>query len=259
MKSNIFKILLMIFLAALAIALVVLMVNVINGKVSFGKFKIISSVSDRLAFEKKYDNLFEKVTVNSKAGDIKVINSDEIKVLVYSDNDKIKVTNTDNNLSIIDEEDSCKFFCVNKKINKIEVYMPLEFQGEFTIDSDYGDVEIDDYINATFNVKIDMGDININGVKDITIDSDYGDINIGSVSNYLNISTDKGDIDVDYLKLSKDSSIKTDMGDISINHTNEIKIDSKTDLGDVKVNHSYSDSEVTLSVKTDLGDINIDN
>lgn len=296
MKNKGLIISLITLLVIISIALIIFMICMMNNKINFFNFHFHTKVSDELVIDQVYNNDYSKIDIDSAASNIYIKKSsdDKIKVLVYDDKNNASITDTNNQLKINLNGKKCHGFCLNTTIGKIEIYLPDSFNGRLDIINNYGDISIDE-INANINidedcgnVKIDSandidikssfgnidiknankikiktsaGDVDIGDVNDVKIESDFGDINIKSVSSYINIDQDCGDVVIDNVNIDSNSSINSDLGDVKIGSTNAIYIDAKTDLGNVKINrNNYKDvNTIILKIENDCGDISVNN
>lgn len=296
MKNKGLIISLITLLVIISIALIIFMICMMNNKINFFNFHFHTKVSDELVIDQVYNNDYSKIDIDSTASNIYIKKSsdDKIKVLVYDDKNNASITDTNNQLKINLNGKKCHGFCLNTTIGKIEIYLPDGFNGRLDIVNNYGDISIDE-INANINidedcgnVKIDSandidikssfgnidiknankikiktsaGDVDIGDVNDVKIESDFGDINIKSVSSYINIDQDCGDVVIDNVNIDSNSSINSDLGDVKIGSTNAIYIDAKTDLGNVKINrNNYKDvNTIILKIENDCGDISVNN
>ena len=288
MKSKKSILLLIISLSFIAIILIFVMIFLINKR-----FKLNYFVSTNLVANEYFDTNFGSINIRTDASDINVINTNDEKVSVkiYGDANNYYILNNDGILRIEYKDSGCKFFCINRKISKIELYIPSDFNGKLNIDNNYGDIKVGSLKNSNISIKEDAGDVTIDGVNDITIknkygdidlleaniadinasagqikignvknikvENNYGDIKIDSVENYINASNDCGDIKIKFLRLDKDSSIVSHLGDIRIDDIDNIYVDAQTNLGDVKINKNYRNAEVVLKINNDCGDIKI--
>lgn len=296
MKNKGLIISLITLLVIISIALIIFMICMMNNKINFFNFHFHTKVSDELVIDQVYNNDYSKIDIDSAASNIYIKKSsdDKINVLVYDDKNNASITDTNNQLKINLNGKKCHGFCLNTTIGKIEIYLPDSFNGRLDIVNNYGDISIDE-INANINidedcgnVKIDSandidikssfgnidiknankikiktsaGDVDIGDVNDVKIESDFGDINIKSVSSYINIDQDCGDVVIDNVNIDSNSSINSDLGDVKIGSTNAIYIDAKTDLGNVKINrNNYKDvNTIILKIENDCGDISVNN
>lgn len=295
MKNNKFIIFLIFLLTIISIVLIIFMFSMINGKTKFPIFNFNNKVSNKLVFEQTYEKMFDEIIINSSSSNIYIKTSEDnlVKVVIYSDEDKTNVTELDNKLTITLKEKNCIGFCFNYTVPKIEVYLPKDYKNNINITNNYGDVEIDEFLNANMEILEDCGDVKIKGgntikvtndygdikisnandidikesagdviigsVNNVKVENDYGDIEIDKVNNYLDLNNNCGDIKLENINLSKNSSITDSYGDIKIGKTNEIYIDAKTDLGDIKINNNYNKSDINLKIQNDCGDIKINN
>lgn len=285
---------LIILLAIISILLTVFMIGSINGKFRFSNL-ITHKVSNELVLDEYYDNNFSIINVSANASEIYVKESleEKVRVVIYGNKDKIEVKDNNNELLISSNEKGCTWFCFNRTVAKIEIYLPKNYENKLDITNNYGDIDIGEFLKATININEDCGDVEIDGGNNIVVDNDYGDVTIGtahmanieescgdikintvnelvaennygdikvgSVNSYFDISNDCGDIRIENVNIEKNSYIKDDLGDIKLGTTNEIYIDAKTDLGKVKINNNYQKSDITLKIENDCGDIIINN
>lgn len=294
------KIVLITLLSILVIMLILFMTFVIlNGSKGFINLGITSDkISNNLIYDKTYENKFDKINIKTDASDIKIKKSNDsnIKVLIYSEEEKRKNINVTDNTSLdinLEAKKGFNFFLFNYINSKIEIYIPSDYNKSIRIENNYGDIETSDFIDANMDiisdcgdVKIDAGnsikirnsygdtivknansidvsndcgDIDVGSAKSAILKNDYGDIDIKHVYEYIDIEDNCGDINIDNVILKKNSSIKNDMGDIEIKNIRNIYIDAKTSLGDVSVNNNYRTSDITLKIENDCGDIEVDN
>lgn len=294
MKNKKMGIVLIILLIILCIGLITFMINVINGKFKFSKFSF-SKESNELVLDEIYDVHIKNINIDMEAGNIYIKQSDkqEIKVMIYGYKENTNVQTSDNELSITSKGKKCTFLCFNNTISKIEIYLPSDYENNINITSDYGNIEIGEFGSANIDIEADCGnvevtsgnvvnitndfgnisldkankatinesagDINIGEVNDVTAENSYGKINIKKINNYLDVSNDCGDINIDKININKNSSIKSDLGKVKINEINEIYVDATTDLGKVKINKNYQKSDITLTIENDCGDIIVNN
>lgn len=266
------KILLIVLLSFLVIGLLGVMIFFILGG------SIGSKVSTKLVIEEKY-NSDRDIYIDADAAEIEINTSDveEIKVLVYSDEDiKNDIDSNDNNIKIKSIKKKQRFLTFNQKIAKIEIYIPANYNNNINIETRVGDINIDSILNGKIKIESDVGDIDIKEVNNLEIDAnvgdveiekmgsakidiDVGDLEIDKVNEYMDISLNCGNLEIDKVKLIKDSSIELDLGDIEINNISDVYIDAKTDIGDVNINKNYRDADITLKIENDTGDIDIRN
>lgn len=295
MKNKKLTIFLIIILSLLALLVIGFMIVLMSGKFNFLNFKSYKGVSENLEIEETYDIDFNEININVEAGNIYIKKSEneQVKVVVYSDEEKSTVTTNNNTLSVDVNAKKCNFFCINTVISKVEVYLPSNYSNKINIENNFGDIEIEEFMNATIDIEENYGDIKVSEVNDIKVHNDFGkveidkvnkadievsagdikienvneinaennlgDIKIKNINGYLSIINDCGDIELDNVVLTKDSNIKSDLGDIDINEIKDVYIDVKTDIGNAKINNNYRESEITLEIENDLGDIKIDN
>ncbi len=294
MKNKGLIITLIAFLSVLAIFLLVLMIMLLNGGLKNFNFIMFSSMSENLAVDEEYQEVFKMVEINADASEIEIYSTEEesVRVVIHGEDENISVATRGERLSITSKM-KCHFFCFGQKRSKIEVYLPKNYEGKIRIENDYGNVVVGEFESANITVDNDCGDIKVESgnvvelennlgnidlgiannaelkenagkirvreVADIKAENDLGDIHIEKVTNSLTIKEDCGDVIIDEVYLTKNSSIKNDLGKIKIGFTNEIYIDAETDLGKVKINENKRNSDITLKLENSCGDIIVDN
>src|SRR5574344_1931252 len=297
MKNKGLAITLIITLSIISISLVCLMLAVINGNFNFSNmhFNIGSKESREVLYDETYEKDFTKLEISANYSNVRIkhSNNDEFKLVIYSDDKDFDIEETDNILSIKQDEKKCFGFCFYKTTSVVELYVPEDYAHSLVITNKYGDVEIEELINAdidtnsdcgdvsikaannltvksdygdvkigtvkTADIKQSAGDVEIEEVEDVTIDSDLGDVEIDTITKHVNIKSDCGTVKIENLDLTKNSKIVNNVGDIRINSTGKIYFDAKTDLGDIDIENNYPKSDVTIKLENDCDDIKIKN
>lgn len=295
MKNKPLIIFLIILLSTLSICLLIFMIMAINGNFKFSNLSFGYKTSNTLVVDETYDNNFEYIYIKSDASDIEIKHSEnnDIRVIVYGDQDKTNVDAEGKNLTIKTNMKKCVGICFNQTVAKIQLYVPENYEYKFEVINSFGDISIEDFKNSQVEVEENCGDVEIKGANTVVVKNDFGDISLGEVNeaninqsagdvkvdfinditvvnklgdikikkvnNYLDLTNNCGDIKVDEINLNKDSRIVDDLGDIKIGKTNNIYIDAKTSLGDVKINNNYNKSDITLNIKNNCGDIKVSN
>ncbi len=266
MKNRSLIITLIVLLSIIAILLTIFLIYALTEKDFL--FEYTSGINSKnVILEKDYSiNEIEKLDITSDAGEVKILESedDNIKLIVYGKSSKdlnnIKTfENRDKSLNLEVLGERNKFINFGFRSFDIVIYAPKEALKEIKINNDLGDIEIENFEEASISLDQDCGDIDIGKVKNVTIKSSYGDVKIVSISNKCNIDSDCGDIKIDNLQINENSLIKSDLGDVKIEKVNDVYIDAKTDLGDTKVSSNNRHSEITLTIENDCGDIKVNN
>ncbi len=286
---------LIIGLSILALSLLGFMFLLIDGHVLGPRFFKINKISTTKIFDKEYPTNFKNIKVDASISDIyfKKSSDNNVRVVVFGKKKELRVEEENEELSVRFQEKHCVGICFNRKKNKVEVYLPENYQGNIVVKNDYGDIRIDSFKRSNIEVEEDCGDVSIASGRKVTVKNNYGDIKIGEakyanlkescgdieirkvddvivknnygdisikkVLNYIDAKEDCGDIEIDYLSINKDSSIKNSFGSIDIGSTSEIYIDAKTDLGDVDIERNSRTAKTILTVKNNCGDITVEN
>ncbi len=295
MKNKKWIITLIIILSIVMIVLSIFFVGLLQGNFKFNGFKFGLKISNELILDETYEEKFNSIVIDATISEIFIKRNDteNIKAVIYGEKDYTNVENNLETLNIKISEKNCIGFCFNQKSARIEIYLPKEYDGKIDIKNNYGDISIDEFLNANIiveedcgdvlilggnivkvdnnygdieigesniaTINEDCGDVSISNINDVTVKNSYGDIKIKSVDSYLYLENDCGDIKLNNINLKKDSYIKNDYGDIEIGNTNEVFIDAKTDLGKVKINNNYHKADIILKIENDCGDIEVNN
>ena len=293
MKNNKATIFLIVLLSLTIIALIFFMIAMMNKRIGFSFRNSFIQRIEELQIEETYKNNYEKINIKTDAADIEIKKSEneDIYLKIYSEKNRAKVLDNETELNIEVTQKKCVGICINNKLSKVELYIPENYNKKINIENKYGDIEIDSFENLNLDIKEDAGDIKIgasnivninnnygdikineikvgtinesagdveiNKVNSIDIKNNYGDVKITEINEYVKIDSDAGDIKINNLKITKDSTIETNTGDIKIDNTNEIYIDSKTDIGETRINKNNDKSEITLKIKNNVGDIRV--
>lgn len=248
---------LIISIVILILFLIALLCFGITGKLNLGYF---SSNSQTIIYEHNYEiEGIENIVVKNSYGDITIKESEGnmVSIIAYGNDDsKINVKN-ENNILEIKSSHPKKWFFGNSGEIQIEIMVPRSFANNIELENDLGDIDIENFENATLKITEDCGDVTVGSVKNITVSNSLGDIEIKSILNKCSIKNDCGNLKIDELNINENSNIKLDLGDVKISNVNDIYIDAETDLGKVKLDSNNRSSEITLKIENDCGDIKV--
>ncbi len=255
MKNNRGLIITVIVLLCAAVLLLSgIMVFAIAGSFSIGKvFDWKNSFEDsKIIYDESFDSTnIKNISARSQCGDIKIKHSadDAIRIVACGANEKsidVKIENSSIHIIGGEESNSADGFPFNRLrgyrnfMNEIEIYLPDKEFDNLDLTTQYGDVDIENHL-----------------IADLKANVDYGDIEIKAIDGSVDLHADCGDIEIDNLNISSNSSISTDLGNVEIERTNDIRIDYELSMGDSNIKRNFSQSDVILNIKVDLGDIDI--
>ena len=230
--------------------------------------------------------------------EVKPSENDEIKVEYYStknEDDRVEIKVEDDTFKVEEKDEKAIRVGINFYRNKLILYVPLEYEGNYNIAATSGDIKSEiDMSNNKLNlattsgdIKLEIigessvestsGDIRVNKIKEntnvvstsgdvwigeargnIKTNSTSGDIKIDGISGATEVKTTSGDVTIGELDIEENSKIETTSGDVYIkNNVYNCYIDTKTTSGDVKINQSDRKSEIELLVNTVSGDISV--
>lgn len=205
---------------------------------------------NQTVFDESFDSSdVSKITVNSSFGNINIKQSDthEIRVFTKDGNEEyFSAVSKDGVITIENKSKNQGSAKLNSLFGKrnvpsdIDIYIPENCIDKIEISSDFGNVEIDTLNNISLKV-----------------DCSYGNIEADYLGGDFDLNTDMGNVKIDKINISKDSSASSSMGDIEIDDTNDVKIDYETSMGKCDIKHNNPSSSVTLKAKTSMGDVEI--
>jgi len=251
-----------IFLIIIILFLVLIMFMAINHRFRFGNW---TQSKNNVIFDTNYEiSEINDLTILSSMGNIKFKENEDNKihiVVLGENNEDVSVNLENRNLQIDYSNYKTRhiFWGFNSFKRDITVYIPKNYEGQISLNTSYGDVEIIDLENVTINIDSDCGNVKLGKIKNVLIDSNYGDVDIENILNKVSIKSDCGNVKIASLTIMEASSIESNFGNIKIGKTNDIFIDAKTDLGNVKITNNNRYSDITLKLLNVCGDIKVEN
>lgn len=276
-KSNI---ILLIILTFLAIFITTIMIYfLINKDIKNSFFKINYNNKKNLIYNKIYEeNDLDKINIDVSTTDIfiKSTEDNKIKLEVFGEkDDKVnsKISNNILNISKTSKSDFCIGFCFHNS-DEIVLYFPKNLVSNLNINSEYGDILVEDFENINAQIETETGDITFGNLNDAYIETESGDVKIKSlkngeintetgdiivtdVLNKIDIESETGDIKIKNCNIKENSKIEVDTGDVTIIKINDIYIDTKTDTGEVNIKKNNRYSKIEMKIETDSGDIKV--
>ena len=218
-------------------------------------------VSESLVEEKELETIKE-INVSFNTGDVSIKPSEDnkTKIMLYSDrNCEHSIVEEEGIVKVTINEKKLKFLdrIFNHKQSGIVIYLPKDFEGNVNIDGDVGDITMDDYPYVILNIKSNVGDVYVDGIKDGTVDLNVGSVKIKKLYSNCNINIDAGNLRMKEVIILKDSSINVDAGNVTIEETNDIKIEGKVDLGRSNIEKNNEEALNTLKIEVRAGNIDV--
>lgn len=277
--------------------IILFIITVISVAIHFlkTKYRRIYNLSSDIVFEETYLYDFNEFIIDSTMCDIDIKKSSDnnLKVIFKGDKDNLEINEKNNKLYINIKEKKFIYLDFYTKLFKLEIYLPSDYNKVIRVDSKYGNIRIDEFIEANFEIdqeygnlklldsafvtihnehsdikiessdkiriELEDGDINIKDVGGIYIESEYSNINIDEITDYLKIKNINGNVNINNLNINENSYIYKEYGNINIDLTNEIYIKSKIKRGKKTIKNNYKDSEIELKLENSFGDINVNN
>jgi len=266
MKNNKgLTIFLIVFLSIIVLALSALMVLGISGKGGmFGWHFGSSNISSNLVAEESISaEDINDIKIRIKAGKLKIVSekaSEDNKIVAKfyaKEKDRINLDLTKNSINIEDRSEDCRFFCINWDGINIELFVPEDYAGDFDIDTSYGDVEIGDFKLATMKLNSSAGNIELGSAKNVSAELSAGNFELGSCYGRVRIDNSMGNVEIDHLDITEDSTIDLSMGNVAIRNVGDVRVDANTDMGESSVNGGNPKSDVTLKIDNSMGNITV--
>lgn len=204
-KGN--KIIMIVLYTLLSIVIVLILVALVRGIII--KASVVSKTYE-------ITETYNKIKIDSKTYDIKICksNNDETKIVCTEDkNNKIEYKIVDGEL-IITHIDERKFyeFLFNFSSLEIEVYVPSEKIDTLIINSNTGDIEVNN--ECTYNS--------------------------------IKITNSTGNISIAYANILGNVELKCSTGDININNTNCGSLDIKISTGNTVIKNSIVNGDFNM-------------
>lgn len=155
--------------------------------------------------------------------------------------------------------------------SSIKIYLPSDTAISLIVNSDLGDLELENLPITDLEYNGDLGDIDIENVSidSITATAGTGDIQLEncSIGNAV-LTPGMGDIEISGA-LTGSMSATSGMGDIKLKlsgATTDYAFDLSTDMGDIQVNNNYvqgtfvqkNDTAPQITAKTGMGDVEVE-
>ena len=283
-------ILLTIVVAALTGGFIYMLNN--NIPFSFDWFVGENKYSTTLVEAKTFDTI-KDINIYSKNGDVTIEESEDNKISVELYSDKVEEEYIKDGNEINVKLYNKAGFAFNFKTDRILVKLPKEYANKISINNNVGDIKITSIDSASTNIVSTIGDINIESINDANITNDIGDIKIEKINtiisvnktgdvkinnvneadikvdtgdikitnlnNKMNIKSGIGDVKIENVTLTSNSTINGSTGDVIIKNITGAYVEANTKIGDVKVNNTDRKSDIVLTINNSTGDIKVNN
>ena len=167
---------------------------------------------------------FRDLRIEADTADVTVLVAEDgvARVEIYEEEAaryRVSVENGTLTVRLADEREWYHFIGVNFDSPEIRVYLPAQELGTLAVETDTGDVTLNQCYAAELCVDVDTGDVTLNrcDADAIYIETDTGDVT-GTLltEKTFRIETDTGRYDVPYGTVGGICAITTDTGDIKI-------------------------------------------
>lgn len=229
---------------------------------------------------------FKNIDVDLADATIEVIPSNEYKLEIESlEGTNITHEIQQDTLIIKDETPNHKFtFAVNLvgyiQSTIIKVYVPQDQRFDHvTIANDFGDVKLDGLNTKKLTLDSNDGDIAINDIHSnvIVIENDLGDSTASNVkASEFTLEINDGDAELSQIEIETSAALTNSLGDLSLNDftSHDTKINSsdgeidldgellgqtmiESSFGDIELDLLNKESELSYSIQNNFGDIEV--
>ena len=204
---------------------------------------------------------FKDIKIFTDTADIDFVLSENLNTLIICEEHKnIKHTvNIKENTLLIEVDDNRKWYeHIGISTSKITVYLPKSEYGEFIMESDTGNIHIENINANKLDLSTSTGNLKIVNTKckNLFSKSDTGNILLKNViaSEKFKIETDTGNVKFKDSDAS-DIFVKTDTGNVTGNILTDKVIFAESDTGNVDVPKVITDEK--CEIITDTGNIKI--
>ena len=204
---------------------------------------------------------FKDIKIFTDTADIDFVLSENLNTLIICEEHKnIKHTvNIKENTLLIEVDDNRKWYeHIGISTSKITVYLPKSEYGELIMESDTGNIHIENINANKLDLSTSTGNLKIVNTKckNLFSESDTGNILLKNVmaSEKIKIETDTGDVKFKDSDAS-DIFVKTDTGNVTGNLLTDKVIFAESGTGNIDVPKIIADEK--CEIITDTGDIKI--
>ncbi|MCR5700583.1 MAG: DUF4097 domain-containing protein [Lachnospiraceae bacterium] len=225
---------------------------------------------------------FNEMKIDLNVMDLTIETGDEA-CIHYECNKKKLVPEiyVDDKVLVVKQQSLKNIFNIGRVKAKMVITVPKDAEySRVSIDTDTGDVAINDIKGDVLSLSTDTGDIKITGIsfEKSDIEGDTGDMKFNSCNlGDTEISNDTGDVrltDCDFAGETGSLTIGNDTGDVSVEGCRDLKLfdfNISTDIGDVEVNgkdykkryeqtadnSNGENKNPSIVISTDIGDIKV--
>lgn len=236
-----------------------------------------SNDSDYTFVEKIEKEEFNQIDIDIKSANlvINVYEELEYKIDFYESKYDIKSLKVEDKVLEIKQEykNSLKWFNIkftSKKIETINLYIPNTFNGKVEIESNSGNITINDFnfesleINvASGNIKLDSGAVSTN----IDLETNSGDISLNDLTTgILNAKSSSGNITVTNTKIDSNTYLNTSSGNIKFEDSESNELKGNASSGNINLTNNkinfidllVSSGNIRVNIKDLVEDYKID-
>jgi len=213
------------------------------------------------ANEYEIEETFKDIKIFTDTADIDFVLSENLNTLIICEEHKnIKHTvNIKENTLLIEVDDNRKWYeHIGISASKITVYLPKSEYGKLIMESDTGNIHIENINANKLDLSTSTGNLKIVNTKckNLFSESDTGNILLENViaAEKFKIETDTGNVKFKDSDAS-DIFVKTDTGNVTGNLLTDKVIFAESNTGNVDVPKVITDEK--CEIITDTGDIKI--
>jgi hypothetical protein len=227
-------------------------------------FSVLNS-QEQVSSTYEFKDTIEKIVADVNTTDIRFLPSeDNACKVVCLEKDKLRhavyVNEKTLFINLADTRDWYEHIEFFSSEMKITVYLPADQYFSLEIETDTGDISMEDGVRFSFvAIEGDTADVTCLASVGIAfaVELDTGDITIDSnIDATLRLSTGTGDIQVKNINTPQEVWIETETGDITLNNAACMKAEIDSETGDVTLTDVVTTDRIRI--ETDTGDVELD-
>ncbi len=237
-----------------------------NGIFSFGSNLNMEKLNIDESKEHEISKI-QKINIDVDSSDIKIILTKEDKVRAhfygnYSSNSikgvpHLEIKESGDALNIeIEHPKRILVFNINNSKYQLDVYIPEKYANNIKINSEFGDVNIDELKVNEFICNTDSGNVSIKSLDSnkSRFETSFGHVNIDQLKgNEFICNTDSGNVNIKSLH-SKKSSFDSSFGNITVDNCLG-EFNGKSDSG--KYNVTFEKLQNDVNIETSFGNVKL--
>ena len=215
-----------------------------------------------LVTDTAYENQFDTIDISSDCGNIFVLTSEDaqLHLKIWADEEKVSITEMGTRLNITADARDSQIIGIDTGVQqvRVELYLPADFDKQLELKTDYGNFEVEQFPSLLLKAESDYGSLSLDEAASLEAKLEYGSVRAGRINTLMIAESEMGNIDIEELAVTEDSSIACEMGNIHIDSAPTVIVEASTNLGAVDVRSDPADATVKLTLENDNGSITVE-